>query len=56
MKAQLWSYANETIARVDNVEVDDDYDNDPYGDKVHFAVGSNQRIVTDEELFKEETE
>jgi hypothetical protein len=51
MKAQLWSYLGEVLIQVDNVEVDDDYDEDPYGDKVPFCVGSNQRIVTDPDCF-----
>lgn len=29
--------------------VADDYDGDPYGDKCHTTVGSNQRIVTAED-------
>jgi hypothetical protein len=47
MKAQLWTYHNERLYAISFVEIDDDYDGDPYGDKVHFAVGSNQTIVTD---------
>lgn len=56
MKAQIWSYDKEAIFDVRNVIIRDDYDGDPYGGCVGFAVGSNQRIVTDIELFKEETE
>lgn len=48
MKAYLISYRNETIAYIRPVEISDDYDGDCYGDKVPFAVGSNQYIVTKE--------
>jgi hypothetical protein len=54
MKAQIWSYIGEQVADVRSCEVDDDYDGDPYGDKVHFTVGSNQQIITDPDLFMEE--
>ena len=53
MKAQLWSYDLKTaeVFDVRNIIISDDYDDDPYGEFVGFAVGSNQRIVTDESLF-----
>jgi hypothetical protein len=36
------------------VEVEDDYDGNPYGDKVPFTVGSNQTIVDVETDIKNE--
>lgn len=50
MKAILVTYYGEEIYDKQEVEVDDDYDGDPYGDKVHFAVGSNQTIIITEGL------
>lgn len=52
MKAELWTYNNEELYAVNIVEIDDNYDGDPYGDYVPFAVGSNQTIVTDPDRFK----
>jgi len=49
MKAYLVSYCNEKISDILSVEISDDYDGDCYGDKVPFAVGSNQSIVTKED-------
>jgi hypothetical protein len=56
MEAQLWTYGGEGLVGVRNVEVDGDFDGDSYGDKVHFAVGSNQCIIADMDRFRKETE
>jgi hypothetical protein len=47
MKATLISYDTRTGEIIDRlpIAVDDDYDGDPYGDRVHIAVGSNQTII-----------
>jgi hypothetical protein len=45
MKAQLITYTDEKITEIREIEIADDYDGDPYGDKVPFVVGSNQTIV-----------
>ncbi len=51
MIAQLVTYNKEKIENIRVVEISDDYDGDPYGDKVPFPVGSNQMIIYDENLF-----
>lgn len=48
MKAKLITYLSEDEIQEDDVEIADDYDGDPYGDKVPFTVGSNQTIRTEE--------
>ena len=49
MLAYLASYQNEELVRADPVTISDDYDGNPYGDGVPFAVGSNQVIVTQDD-------
>jgi len=46
MLALLQTYQDEKIVEIEVVEIPDDYDGNPYGDKVPFSVGSNQTIVT----------
>ena len=46
MLALLQTYENEKIVEIEVVELPDDYDGNPYGNKVPFSVGSNQTIVT----------
>lgn len=41
---------------VKTIELPDDYDGDPYGDKVPFPVGSNQYIRTDPDDFTPDTD
>ena len=53
MKAQLWTYLGEKLVAVKPIELPG-YDGDPYGDTVPFCVASNQAIVIDPDLFKEE--
>jgi len=52
MQAQLHTYFGEELHQVDTVEIDPDYDGDQYGDKVPFAVGSNQQIIADAYFFR----
>lgn len=54
MRAQLVTIQREQVVSVRNVEIADDYDGDPYGDKVPFAVGSNQYLRTDSADFTDE--
>jgi len=49
MKAILRTYVKEDRFIDDNVIIDDDYDGNPYGDKVPFTVRSNQMIITEEQ-------
>ena len=50
MLALLKSYdTNGKVINIEVVELPDDYDGNPYGDKVPFSVGSNQTIETAEE-------
>lgn len=49
MLALLISYADEKVVNVEVVELPNDYDGNPYGDKVPFSVGSNQTIEIMEE-------
>jgi hypothetical protein len=51
MKAQIRTYYLDTLKIVQNIEIPDNYDGDAYGDTIPFSVGSNQEIVTDEDLF-----
>jgi hypothetical protein len=44
MKAELITYGDEEIISVKEIELPDDYDGNPYGDKVPFVVHSNQSI------------
>ena len=44
MKAILKTYTLETLTDTETVELPENYDGDPYGDTVPFAVGSNQSI------------
>lgn len=52
MKAVLRTYTHENNDETrfidDNVIIDDNYDGNPYGDTVPFAVGSNQTIIVKE--------
>ena len=52
MKAVLRTYVGEDAIRDELVEIADDYDGNPYGDKVPFAVGSNQTILNNPALIK----
>ena len=45
MIAYLITYWGEDIHQIDTINVDDNYDGDPYGDHVPFTVGSNQTII-----------
>jgi len=51
MKAQIRTYTLDTLLFVQNVEIPDDFDGDPYGDTVPFSIASNQQLVTDEDFF-----
>ena len=54
MKALLLNYERGKVIDVREVEVPDDYNNDPYSgpDQLSFPVGSNQMIVTpDDKLW-----
>ena len=53
MKAQLWSYWGDRLVDVKNIEIPDNYDGNCYGETIPFAVGSNQQIITDPDLFKD---
>ena len=49
MLALLKSYDTDgKVINIEVVELPEDYDGDPYGDKVPFSVGSNQTIETSE--------
>ena len=50
MKAILISYAADTPCETALVELPDHYDGDPYGDTVPFCVGSNQELITLEDI------
>jgi hypothetical protein len=56
MKAQLWTFGHTRLLRVENIVISDDYDDNPYGDTIDFAVGCNQAIITDPDIFREEIE
>jgi len=47
MKAVLRTYLAEDLFIDKDVIINDDYDGDPYGDTVPFAVGSNQIIIVE---------
>lgn len=49
MKAVLKKYHGENVISEEVVELPDDYDGDPYGDKVPFVVASNWSLVPIEE-------
>lgn len=55
MKAQLVTITRGEISQVRNVTIADDYNGDPFGDKVPFPVGSNQYLRTDPDDFTAET-
>jgi hypothetical protein len=42
---RTWPDKDRTPPEDELVEIEDDYDGDPYGDKVPFTVGSNQTII-----------
>lgn len=46
MKALLKTYTLDTVTEVEEIELPENYDGDPYGDTVPFSVGSNQTIET----------
>lgn len=46
MKALLKTYTLDTLTEVEEIELPENYDGDPYGDTVPFLVGSNQVIET----------
>lgn len=51
MKALLKTYQLDTLAEVEEIELPENYDGNPYGDTVPFSVGSNQTIeVIENEL------
>ena len=45
MKMTLRTYIGEDIVEDETVEVNDNYDGDPYGDTVPFTVHSNQVLI-----------
>lgn len=49
MKALLKKYDKLKLVSQELVELPDDYDGDPYGDKVPFVVASNWALVTIDE-------
>ena len=44
MKALLLTYTRDSLVSEEEIELPDNYDGNPYGDTVTFAVGSNQEI------------
>jgi hypothetical protein len=55
MEVYLVTQVNENVRTYEIRKVDYDYDGNPYGDAVHFAVGSNQTIelITPENSVRE---
>ena len=51
MKALLKKYDKDTLVETEEVELPDNYDGDPYGDTVPFAMASNWtlNVIEDEE-------